>query len=272
MKIQLLGTGSADGWPNPFCACASCRNAAAAGEIRGQTAALIDDTLLIDCGPEVPRAAVRQGASLTGVRQILLTHAHFDHVGPGALLMRHWTRTTAPLEVLGPESALAQCRPWVEDSNPISFCVLKPGDDVDLGSYHVRPLQANHAAEFGGEALLYDVTAPAGGRLLWATDTGPLPGETMRELAGAAFDAVFLEETFGTFTEHGSAHHDLPTFAETVTGLRACGAIVEHTEVVAIHLGHHNPPDLDRRLAACGARAGRDGETVAIRRQRYPAL
>ena len=39
MEILLLGTGSADGWPNPFCRCASCRSAAAAGEVRAQTAA-----------------------------------------------------------------------------------------------------------------------------------------------------------------------------------------------------------------------------------------
>ena len=24
MELVLLGTGSADGWPNPFCMCASC--------------------------------------------------------------------------------------------------------------------------------------------------------------------------------------------------------------------------------------------------------
>lgn len=263
MRILLLGTGSADGWPNPFCRCASCRRAAEAGDLRGQSAALIDDTVLIDCGPEVPRAAVRHGTSLAGVRQILLTHAHFDHVGPGALLMRHWTGTTTPLEVLGPASAVAQFRPWVEEGNPITFRTLQPGDDVTVADYRVRPVRANHAAEFGGEALLYDVTDAAGGRILWATDTGPLPDDTMHALAGAAFDAVFLEETFGTFTGHGCAHHDLPAFAETVAGLRACGAVAEHTEVVAVHLGHHNPPDLDRRLAACGARAGRDGETVS---------
>ena len=39
------------------------------------------------------------------------------------------------------------------------------------------------------------------------------------------------------------------------------------TEVVAVHLGHHNPgPDeLDRSLAALGARAGDDGEVVRLR-------
>ncbi|ULN52393.1 MBL fold metallo-hydrolase [Mycolicibacillus parakoreensis] len=260
MEILLLGTGSADGWPNPFCGCASCADAAARAEIRGQTAALLDDVLLIECGTEVPRAAVRHRAPLTGLRHLLLTHAHFDHIGPGALLMRHWTQTTAPLHVWGPPSALAQCRPWVEETNPIRFHPLAPGDVVELDGYRVAALQANHAREFGGEALLYDVTAE--GRILWATDTGPLPAATLRAVRDAAYDAVFLEETFGTFTDHGTQHHDLPAFAATVAALRDRGAVVAHTDVVAVHLGHHNPPDLAARLAACGARAGRDGETI----------
>lgn len=96
IDVVLLGTGSADGWPNPFCVCASCRTAAARGEIRGQTAALVDGTILLDCGPEIPRAAVHAGRSLAGVRHILFTHAHPDHVGPAALLFRAWVRRDEP--------------------------------------------------------------------------------------------------------------------------------------------------------------------------------
>ncbi|MFL6070316.1 MAG: MBL fold metallo-hydrolase, partial [Actinomycetes bacterium] len=82
MKVQLLGTGSADGWPNAFCLCASCQAARREGHVRGQTGALVDNQLLIDCGPEIPAAANRHGADLSTVRTLLFTHAHPDHVGP----------------------------------------------------------------------------------------------------------------------------------------------------------------------------------------------
>ena len=62
MEILLLGTGAADGWPNPFCTCASCSSALASGDIRGQTSALVDGRLLLDCGPEA-RVRRRAGAS-----------------------------------------------------------------------------------------------------------------------------------------------------------------------------------------------------------------
>jgi adenosylcobinamide kinase/adenosylcobinamide-phosphate guanylyltransferase len=263
MEILLLGTGSADGWPNPFCRCASCRWAAAE-EIRGQTAALVDDTVLLDCGPETPRAAVRCGRSLADVGYILFTHGHFDHVGPAALLMRHWSGHSRPLQVLGPPSALRHCRDWVGPDDPVRFRTVGPGDEVDLsGDYRVRVLPAAHGAELGGEAVLYDLATP-GSRILWATDTGPLPADTHAAVAGARYGAVFLEETFGPHTEHGTEHHDLPAFAATLARLRQSGAVVEGTDVVAVHLSHHNPPgrDLAGTLARWGARPGRDGEIV----------
>lgn len=270
MEILLLGTGSADGWPNPFCRCASCTSAADAGLIRAQSAALVDDVLLLDCGPEAPRAALHHGRTLAGVRHILFTHGHPDHVGPMALLMRHWLRLAEPLEVIGPASALAQCKAWIGPDDPVIFRPVVPGDDVAVGDYRVRVLAAEHGEDLtfhgdGDHAVLYDL-ARAGRRILWATDTGPLSAEAHAALAGARFDAVFLEETFGTRTDHGTEHHDLASFAATIAELRSSGAVVDTTDVVAIHLGHHNPPEaeLAAALAASGARAGRDGEMVTV--------
>ncbi|MGB3332906.1 MAG: bifunctional adenosylcobinamide kinase/adenosylcobinamide-phosphate guanylyltransferase [Mycobacterium sp.] len=263
MEILLLGTGSADGWPNPFCRCDSCRSAAT--QVRAQTAALVDDVLLLDCGPEAPRAAMRHGRTLADVRHILFTHGHPDHVGPAALLMRHWTGADEPLDVVGPAGALEQCRHWVGPDDPVRFVTVQAGDRIRLGDYDVRVLAAAHGADIGGEAVLYDLES-AGGRIFWATDTGPLPEQTHVAVAGAGYDAVFLEETFGTYTEHGTEHHDLPAFAKTLARLRDCGAVTDTTDVVAVHLSHHNPsePELTAVLSDSGARPGRDGEVVRV--------
>lgn len=266
MEILLLGTGSADGWPNPFCRCASCESAVA---VRGQTAALVDGVLLLDCGPEAPRAALRCGRSLDTVRHILFTHGHHDHVGPAALLMRHWTGATEPLDVVGPPGALDQCRDWVGPSDPVRFIPVAAGDQLELGDYRVRVLAAAHGADIGGDAVLYDLES-VGGRIFWATDTGPLPAATQAAVAGAAYDAVFLEETFGNHTAHGTEHHDLPSFTATVSQLRRSGAVTDTTDVVAVHLSHHNPSEVELTAALdySGARPGRDGEVVTAGRRR----
>lgn len=267
MEVVLLGTGAADGWPNPFCHCASCEDARRRGEVRGQTAALVDDELLIDCGPEVPGAVGRFGRSLASVRTLLITHAHSDHLGPQILLWRSWIAEAGPLEVVGPADALEVCRPWVGPDDPVRFTPVAAGDALTVGRHEVRVLPARHRVFRDGDAVLYDITGPDGARLLWASDTGPWDRAWFDAVSGARFDAVFLEETLGDREEISAYHLGLPRFADMLGRLRAVGAVDEATEVVAVHLGHHNPlpGELGRRLAALGARVGDDGEVVDLR-------
>lgn len=265
MSVRLLGTGAADGWPQAFCRCASCRAERAAGRVRAQTAVLLDDALLLDCGPTTPEAAVRAGTDLAGLRVVLLTHQHSDHFSPAALMHRGWV-TDAPLVVVGPPDVVAAARPWLPDDAAVTWVPVAPGERHALAGYDVRVLDAAHGTGLGraGEpdAVLYDVTTPDGLRVLHASDTGPLPEETVAAATGAAYDVVLLEETFGDRVDlAGGQHLALPTFAEQVRRLRAVGAVVASTDVVAVHLSHHNPPteELARRLADVGARVVDDG-------------
>lgn len=259
MTIRVLGTGAADGWPNPFCHCASCSSARSVGSVRAQTSALVD-TFLLDCGPETLRTAERCGVALAEVRHVLLTHDHPDHTAPAFLLYRSWvTSPDDPLDVVGPASVIASAQQWLAPDTHVRFHVVAPGDSLELAGGVVRVLGAQHTEG----AVLYDVAAPSG-RVLYATDTGPLPDATLAATTDAAYDVVLLEETFGDFVTHGTDHLDLPAFAEQVRRLRAVGAITDDTDLVAVHLSHHNPPapELARRLAAYGARVVDDGTPV----------
>ncbi len=265
MEIVLLGSGSADGWPNPFCGCPSCRAAAAAGVLRGPTAAMVDDVLLLDCGPEAPRGALRAGRSLAGVTDLLLTHSHPDHTSPEALLWRRWAGVETPLTVHGPAPALDLCRDWVGRSDPVTFHPIEAGNVWRTAHHTVRALAANHGDPPADPAVLWDVTDGDGRRLLWATDTGWPPAETLRWLTQAPpYDVVFVEETFGDRSDLADDHLNLASFASLVAKMREAGTISTSTQVVAVHLGHSNPPPdvLDARLAALAASAGRDGDVI----------
>ncbi|MGW0177447.1 bifunctional adenosylcobinamide kinase/adenosylcobinamide-phosphate guanylyltransferase [Rhodococcus sp. NPDC003322] len=264
MEVVLLGTGAADGWPNPFCRCASCLTALRRGEVRAQTAALVDDVLLLDCGPEVPRAAAHAGRSLSGVRHLLLTHSHPDHTGPLALLMRSWVVREEPLDVIGPPEALDLCRDWVGPDDPVRWIPIAPGEALRVGEYTVRALPAAHRVFRDGDAVLYEIAGPDRRKLLWATDTGPLPAATLDAVRGARYDVVFLEETFGDLVDHEPDHLDLHTFPRALAALREAEAVVEGTDVIAVHLSHHNPVDLPDRLRPWGVRVLDDGATVAV--------
>ena len=259
MEVTLLGTGAADGWPNPWCSCGSCADARARREQRRPTSALVDGVLLLDLAPGIPP----DGISLAEVRTVLVTHDHPDHCSPFALLWRRWARLGEPLTVVGPEPVLEACRPWIGPDDPVTLREIRPGDSLELDGYLVRGLGADHEVP----TVLYDVTGPDGNRLLYATDTGPLPEPTVAAVRRAAFDVVLLEQTFGDAVDHGTRHLDLGTFPDQLRRLRSAGAVTDGTDVVAVHLSHHNPPApvLAQRLAAHGARIVTDGTTVTSR-------
>jgi adenosylcobinamide kinase/adenosylcobinamide-phosphate guanylyltransferase len=264
--VVLLGTGGWN-WPNPFCRCASCEWARAAGETRTNSSALVDGTVLLDCGPDVPGAAVRHGVPLDGVRLLLLTHAHADHVSPQVLTLRHWAGRAEPLVVAGPPAAIALHEHWVDPAGAVELRTVLPGDKVTVDGYEARALPAAHGDAITGTCVLYDLTTPDGTRLLYATDTGPLPAETLAATDGRAYDLVLLEETFGDWPgSEAHGHLGLREFGEAVAALRRNAAVAGHTRVVATHLGDHNPPgpELARRLGAHGAELLPDGAVLTF--------
>lgn len=263
MEVILLGTGAADGIPNPFCRCGTCTEARLNKQFRTPTSALIDNRLWIDPGPEAPRQISRLGRNLFGLRTILIGHAHDDHLDSAILLHRSWV-TQTPLTIAGPAPAIAVVKPWLDPGQTdVELLTLTAGDVLTLDGYRVTALAANHHAY--GEALLY-LISDATKTVLYATDTGPLPAQTRAALATVRVDLLLLEETFGWLPDKGSQHHHLASFAETVAGLRRQGTIDEQTQIVAIHLGHDNPPlaELSEALTQCGAVALPDGAKIQL--------
>lgn len=263
MEVLLLGTGSSDGIPNAFCRCATCTDQRARGEVRTNTSVLVDGRLLIDPGPEAPRQVSRYGRDLADLPVILAGHAHDDHLAPSLLMHRSWV-TDAPLVVAGPAPVIATSRQWLDpDQTSVAFTTLTAGDSAQLDRYRVLALPAHHHAM--GEALCYLID-DGSASLLYLTDTGPLPERTWTALAGRRADLVLLEETFGVAESKGEHHHNLRTFAETVTRLRAAGVADARTRVVAVHLGHDNPPmcELRGELARIGAEVLPDGSVIEV--------
>lgn len=259
MRIQVLGSGAADGWPNPWCPCASCTAALEQDVVRGQTCVLVDGRLLIDLGPTIGLSAAAQRISLRDVDTVLVTHRHVDHHFPQAWVWRYWAREARGLTVLAPPLVLEDAQPHLDACVTLEAL---PGATREVNGYTVTPVDANHPED----AVLYDITGPDGARLLYATDTGILLDDMVEAVRDRAFDVVLLELA-GTPIP---SHLTLETWPEQVQRLRGVGAITDATDVVAIHVGHDNPPpdELDRRLAALGSRAARDGDVIDTERGR----
>ena len=263
MDVRLLGTGAADGVPNSWCTCPTCTEARTTGVVRANASVLVDGRLLIDCGPEAPRQAARAGVDLAGVRTVLISHAHDDHLDPAFLMHRSWVRDQ-PLQVIGPAPAIDRCRDWLApDQSVVTLTVVTAGDTFEVDGYRVHVLPATHHAL--GEAVLYAVERD-GRSLLYATDTGPWRTRLLELVRGRRFDLVLLEETFGDTTPPNAVHHNFASFGAAVEALRSNGSVDDATRVVAIHLGHDNPPlaELTERLASLGAEVHPDLTVLQI--------
>ncbi|MGR8010999.1 bifunctional adenosylcobinamide kinase/adenosylcobinamide-phosphate guanylyltransferase [Streptomyces hypolithicus] len=211
MELTLLGTGAPDGLPRPDCPCASCATARS-GSARAATALLVDGALLLDLTPGAVLAAARAGHSLTGVRQVLLTH---PHDGPAMEL---------------PPGLPAAGR--VPDGQKLTL----------ISGHRVR------AVPMDAPGTGYEVTSPDGELLLYLPPGGAPAGESAN---GHTYDVVVA---------------DIVGRPDALARLRAAGAVDATTDVIAVHLDHGVPPgaELDRRLAAAGARAVPDGTTVLV--------
>lgn len=95
----------------------------------------------------------------------------------------------------------------------------------------------------------YEVTAPEGERLLYLPPGAAPAG--LAEQPAEPYDMVVC---------------DVIGRPDAVARLRAVEAIGPTTEVIAVHLDHDAPPgaELDRRLAAAGARTVPDGTTLIV--------
>jgi adenosylcobinamide kinase/adenosylcobinamide-phosphate guanylyltransferase len=237
VEVTLLGTGAPAGMPRPDCPCAACARALGP-EARAATAVLVDGTLLLDLTPGAAFAAARAGQSLSGVRQVLLTH---PHDGP-------------PIEV--PAGLPQPAR--VPDGRELAL----------LTGHRVRAL----AMDSPGTG--YAVTGPEGLRLLYLPP-GAAPaglGEPAESYDMVIADAVGRPDALaklravgalGPATDVVAVHldHDVPPGAEQRRRLAAAGArAVQDGTTLAVG-AYEDVPDVPQRtLVLGGARSGKSVE------------
>ncbi|MBZ6081352.1 bifunctional adenosylcobinamide kinase/adenosylcobinamide-phosphate guanylyltransferase [Streptomyces olivaceus] len=237
MDVTLLGTGAPAGLPRPDCPCAAC--AAAQGEdARAATALLVDGALLLDLTPGAAFAAARAGRSLTGVRQVLLSH---PHDGPAV-------EVPAGLPQPG----------RVPDGRELAL----------LTGHRVR------AVALDAPGTGYAVTGPDGGRLLYVPPGGSPAGleEPVEPYDLILADVVGRPDALARLRAVGAAGpttdvvavhlgHDVPPGAELARRLAAAGARAVPDGTTLTVGAYDEVPDVPRRtLVLGGARSGKSVE------------
>lgn len=282
MVVTFLGTGAAEGYPNPFCRCQHCETARGLGgpSLRKRSAVLVNDDLLIDLGPDIVAAAHIHGRSLARLRFCLQTHTHGDHLDPAHFLHRSPEFRTMRAPRLhfyaSPVAVKRTAQIFAVNVDPADLLEPAVGKRLNLEVHQVEPLQSFTAGP-------YQVTSfpanhdPAAGPLLFAiqrggrsifygVDTGPLPEETWQAFRrlNLRFDVVILDHTYGGAVG-AEDHLNVQAFVQHVTRMREESLLAPGARVFAHHLAHDGNPDhpkLAEAAAKHGYEVAYDGLTV----------
>jgi ribonuclease Z len=174
---------------------------------RGNTALAVSASdasgwLLIDCGGEVYRALLRAGIAADGVRDVLVTHAHIDHLGglPSLIESFRLGGRTTPLRIWALPEVLDVARrlldlfsyeltledwPYAVELRP-----LAPGAPLVLAGIPARAARMDHALPSVGVRLELP-----GGPVCYTCDTQPTPAvpELARDAALLITECTHLQ-------------------------------------------------------------------------------
>jgi phosphoribosyl 1,2-cyclic phosphate phosphodiesterase len=242
MRIQLLGTGSAEGWPGLFCDCDVCRRSRQlrGKNLRSRTSALIDGALKIDLPPDTHHHALTHGLDMSAVRHLLFTHAHDDHCAGYELQYLSWMfiphTVERPLEILAPRTTVKKiCAQLGEEPLPLSLQAIDPWKTVEFGRWHVTPILASHDPK----QICFNYLLSDGARtLLYASDTGWYSDQTWDFLRGWKIDGAVIECSKGPVEGGYSGHMNVRQVIDMRGWLVANGIMNSSAPVVTTHLSH----------------------------------
>ena len=186
MKLKILGSGTI----KPIQPMRNC------------SGYLINDSLLMDCGPGIWRAIAEYGLSFSRIDYILLSHFHIDHVAdlPAILMSRYLMRKNVvqPLHIGGPatlpdwfERVKAMCGPWI---NKRAFRITVFGDNpAEFGGFQISSAPTGHTVD----SICFRIKDMDNKIFFYSGDSGY--NENLIKLAREA-DAALLESSMTDLT------------------------------------------------------------------------
>lgn len=272
MRIQILGTAAAEGWPAIFCDCNTCRRAREAGgpNIRSRASLQIDDVFKIDLPPDTYYHQVRCNLQLWRLKHLFFTHSHGDHFAPDELEYLRpgfaHNQTNLPVRVYGNATVIAELTSRANrlTSFPVELFTLSAFEPVSADYLTFTPIPAAHA--HGEEALNYVIESREA-TVLYASDTGMYDPATLRYLCGKTYNLLIVECTQGALDMPSKTHMGLSGVLELKKQLFDAGAITPDTRCVITHFSHNIGMLHDELRALAepeGIEVARDGMALEI--------
>ena len=255
--MLFLGTGASDVIPNTFCCCPICADARKHPErARLRSMLLLDEDTLIDFGPDLAAAAIKNNADLTKVSTVFITHTHEDHFCPSnvGLYRMSVTRPQQPLNFYLSEEALATVAAIYKPSlyidcgldevkgyknEDIMLHTMPLEKAIEYRNYTVEAVQTTHRASSMEMGINYLFTRNDGRKMLYATDTGMYTARALDYLQNRKIDTFIMEATFGSYKDNDiHLHLNVYAFVDMLNIMLDRGIITAATRVYATHINH----------------------------------
>jgi phosphoribosyl 1,2-cyclic phosphate phosphodiesterase len=269
LRLTLLGTGAADGIPSFYGDTEVNRYARLHGgkDIRSRSAALVDEELKIDLGPDTLGQCQRFGIDPMDWTAVLFTHSHADHLCRSELqyfLHPFNERDQLKFTIYGNRKVLdliyAAYADW-----PMELIETRSFETFAHAGYEITPIHANHALDEDSQNL---IVRRNGCSLLYATDTGYWEEKTWEFLQDQKIGTLVIECTDGFETSDYWGHLNIAQCAEVVERLRRQGTLKPNAQVLTTHhstRGGATHSQLEVALCEYGIEPGYDGMVVDVR-------
>ena len=267
MKVKLLGTAAAEGFPAIFCHCEHCIKAKELGgkNIRTRSSAVIDGDLKIDFPPDSYMDVLWKGLSVSTFKHLVFTHTHHDHFHPEDINMRapiFSHEIDYPLYIYGNETAIEKCEN-ILDQEHFQLKVFKPFQTYVVGNARITPLPADHKPD--EESFIY-LIEKSGKVCLYGNDTGYFPEETFNWLRDKTIDIAILDCTHGLIDSMKN-HMNIEAVKKIKAQFDKNGTFHKDSKVIATHFSHNiglMHQDLEELLHPYGIDVAYDGMEIKL--------
>ncbi len=262
MKVRLLGTGAADGIPSLFGGGPANEYARTHGgkDIRTRAAALLDENIKIDFGPDTLSQVHRERLNPEDWSAVVFTHSDDDHLDVNELqyfLFPFCENEFMPFTIYGNHEVVRKVSEkypaW-----PFDLVETKAFQPFAHAGYTITPVHAQHGEEEENHNLIFQRD---GKTLIYATDTGVWGDETFEFTRGLEAAALVIECTDGLSESLWQGHLNLMTCLGMVRKMSELAVIAPDARICTTHHsytgGRHC--DLVKALGAHGIETGYDG-------------
>lgn len=268
MIVRLLGTGGADGTPAFY---GDSRVSVYAREhggkdIRTRSAALVDNVLKLDLGPDTWSQITRDRLDARDWTAVLFTHSDADHFAIDELQYALYPFNDMEFAGFTIYANSVICRRLLDRYQDWPFELVMTQSYVPFqhGGYLITPFEATHKeSEDAHNFVINDGKST----LLYGTDTGIWNESAWDFLATQKLDGLVLECSEGIAPTTYDGHLSVEEFLEVIARLKSLGTIDESTNIVTTHHSHNGEAthaELEAIFEPHGVNVGFDGLEFTI--------